>query len=425
MTAILANGAFPSPASAARRLLESAERIVCCDGAADKLVEALQRPPDVVVGDMDSSKGSYSNVIHIPDEDTNDLTKAIEYCRKQAWPDLAIFGATGLREDHSLGNIFRALDAQIPLYTDSGCFLPVADKATFHVTEGCAVSVFATDCETRVKSSGLVWPLDNVKFKNLYCATLNRAQSSVIELESTKPIMVFISGSTQAPKPDSPKVQIEESWKNKLADEFNSEYFKRLTDFVRDEYAKGRCYPPGRFIFEAFNRTPFDKVKVVIIGQDPYHGAHQAHGLCFSVMPPTPPPPSLVNIYKELEAEYGVDLSKRSGDLSSWADDGVLLLNSTLTVQEGKPMSHTAHGWERFTDAVVVKLAHEREHLVFMLWGSPARKKGSTIDRSRHLVLETVHPSPLSAYRGFFGCGHFKKANEYLASHGIDQIKWV
>jgi len=219
-------------------------------------------------------------------------------------------------------------------------------------------------------------------------------------------------------------VKIEPSWGKVLAGEFESEYFASLAEFVRNAYRKGVCYPPGRFIFEAFNRTPFDKVKVVIIGQDPYHGPNQAHGLCFSVMQPTPPPPSLVNIYTELENEYGVKLDRTNGDLTFWADQGVLLLNSTLTVASHMPMSHTGKGWERFTDAVVEALNRKRENLVFMLWGSPARRKGQTIDASRHLVLAAPHPSPLSAYRGFFGCGHFKKANEYLAAHNSAPVEW-
>ncbi len=219
-------------------------------------------------------------------------------------------------------------------------------------------------------------------------------------------------------------VKIESSWKEVLAPEFESGYFAALAEFVRTAYRTGRCYPPGSKIFEAFNRTPFDRVKAVVIGQDPYHGPNQAHGLCFSVQPPTPPPPSLRNIYKELENEYGVSLDGANGDLTRWADQGVLMLNSTLTVLAGAPMSHFGKGWERFTDAVVAALANRREHLVFMLWGSPARNKGATIDRRRHLVLETTHPSPLSAHRGFLGCGHFKKANDYLAAHGMAPIDW-
>ena len=219
-------------------------------------------------------------------------------------------------------------------------------------------------------------------------------------------------------------VNIEESWKRELADEFASEYFARLAAFVRAAYAKGVVYPPGKYIFEAFNRTPFDKVKVVILGQDPYHEPNQAHGLCFSVRRGVQVPPSLVNIYKELEQEYGTPFLNRDGDLTHWADQGVLLLNATLTVAAGNAGSHQGKGWEMFTDAVVEKLATRREHLVFLLWGSYARRKGALVNRQRHLVLEAPHPSPLSAHRGFFGCGHFKRANEYLVSHGLAPISW-
>ena len=219
-------------------------------------------------------------------------------------------------------------------------------------------------------------------------------------------------------------VNIEESWKQVLADEFSSLYFKNLATFVKAEYAKGVVYPPGKYIFEAFNRTPFNKVKVVILGQDPYHEPNQAHGLCFSVQKGVRLPPSLINIYKELEDEFGTKFLDRDGDLSHWADQGVLLLNATLTVAAGNAGSHQGRGWEMFTDAVVSKLAEQRENLVFMLWGSYARRKGAVINRKRHLVLECAHPSPLSVYRGFFGCGHFKKANEYLASKGLATINW-
>ena len=219
-------------------------------------------------------------------------------------------------------------------------------------------------------------------------------------------------------------VIIEESWKRMLSDEFNSMYFGRLAAFVRSAYAKGVVYPPEKNIFEAFNRTPFDKVKVVILGQDPYHEPNQAHGLCFSVRDGVQPPPSLKNIYKELEDEYGTPFLNRNGDLSHWADQGVLLLNATLTVAAGNAGSHQGKGWEMFTDAVIAKLSSHRENLVFLLWGSYARRKGMVIDRRRHLVLECAHPSPLSAYRGFFGCGHFRKANEYLAGHNLPQISW-
>lgn len=219
-------------------------------------------------------------------------------------------------------------------------------------------------------------------------------------------------------------VIIEESWKRMLSDEFNSMYFGRLAAFVRSAYAKGVVYPPAKNIFEAFNRTPFDKVKVVILGQDPYHEPNQAHGLCFSVQDGVQPPPSLKNIYKELEDEYGTPFLNRNGDLSHWADQGVLLLNATLTVAAGNAGSHQGKGWEIFTDAVIAKLSAHRENLVFLLWGSYARRKGMVIDRRRHLVLECAHPSPLSVYRGFFGCGHFKKTNEYLAEHNLSRIDW-
>ena len=222
------------------------------------------------------------------------------------------------------------------------------------------------------------------------------------------------------------EVKIEKSWKSALAAEFESEYFARLVAFVKDAYSKGVVYPPGRFIFEAFNRTPFDKVKAVIIGQDPYHNPRQAHGLCFSVQQGVELPPSLVNIYKELEAEFSTPFSGRSGDLSHWADQGVLLLNATLTVSGGANMagSHQGRGWERFTDAAIRALAERRDHIVYMLWGSYAQRKAAFVDRTRNLVLECAHPSPLSAYRGFFGCNHFRRCNEYLAANGAEPIRW-
>lgn len=224
-------------------------------------------------------------------------------------------------------------------------------------------------------------------------------------------------------------VRIEESWKKVLADEFASDYFATLAAFVKTAYQQGVVYPPGKFIFEAFNRTPFDKVKVVIIGQDPYHNPHQAHGLSFSVQPGVALPPSLVNIYKELEDEYHTPFLSRSGDLSHWADQGVLLLNATLTVsgdldEKLRAGSHQGRGWERFTDAVIRRLAEKREHIVYLLWGSYAQKKAAFVDPKQNLILKCAHPSPLSAYRGFFGCGHFKAANDYLASHHLQPIKW-
>ena len=219
-------------------------------------------------------------------------------------------------------------------------------------------------------------------------------------------------------------VKIEDSWKAVLADEFSSLYFTRLAAFVKEAYAKGVVYPPGKYIFEAFNRTPFNKVKVVILGQDPYHEPNQAHGLCFSVRKGVQVPPSLVNIYKELEQEYGTPFLNRDGDLTHWADQGVLLLNATLTVEAHRAGSHQGKGWEVFTDAVVHALATRREHLVFILWGSYAQRKGAFIDRTRHCVIASPHPSPLSAYRGFFGSRPFARANDYLAAHGIAPVNW-
>ena len=219
-------------------------------------------------------------------------------------------------------------------------------------------------------------------------------------------------------------VRIEESWRSRLQGEFDSPYFAALAGFVRNAYRSGAVYPPAGRIFEAFDLTPFESVKVVIVGQDPYHGPNQAHGLSFSVQPGVAVPPSLENIYRELEVEFGRPFRGRNGDLRHWAGQGVLLLNATLTVAAGQAGSHQGRGWETFTDAALKTLAAEREHLVFMLWGSPARRKGAFIDRARHLVLEAPHPSPLSAYRGFFGCNHFKLCNEYLASHSITPIVW-
>lgn len=221
------------------------------------------------------------------------------------------------------------------------------------------------------------------------------------------------------------EVKIEPSWKTVLADEFEKPYFSDLAEFVRKEYAdrSTRIYPPASRIFEAFNSTPFHDVKVVIIGQDPYHGPGQANGLSFSVNPGVPFPPSLLNIFKEVSDETGAPIPA-DGDLSRWARQGVLLLNSSLTVREHSPKSHSSIGWERLTDAAVRKLASERERLVFMLWGSDAIRKGDFIDRSRHLVLTSPHPSPLSAYRGFFGNGHFNAANEYLVKNGKSPIVW-
>ena len=218
-------------------------------------------------------------------------------------------------------------------------------------------------------------------------------------------------------------VQIEEGWKKALAPEFEKDYFVRLTDFVRQEYQQTTVYPPGRLIFNAFNLCPFDKVKVVIIGQDPYHGPGQAHGLCFSVNDGVPFPPSLQNIFKEIHDDLGMPIPA-SGNLTRWAEQGVLLLNATLTVRAHQAGSHQRRGWEEFTDAAIRVLAEQKEHLVFILWGSYAQKKGAFIDRNRHLVLTSVHPSPLSAYNGFFGNKHFSRTNEYLAAHGETPINW-
>lgn len=220
-------------------------------------------------------------------------------------------------------------------------------------------------------------------------------------------------------------IRIEEGWKNNLREEFDKPYFKELTDRVRRDYADPtvRVYPPGRDIFAAYDASPFDATKVVIIGQDPYHGPGQAHGLSFSVAPGVKMPPSLINIFKEVSADTGAPFPA-DGNLYRWARQGVLLLNSSLTVKEHQPKSHSGIGWERFTDATVEALATRRDNLVFLLWGSDAIRKGEKIDRDRHLVLTSVHPSPLSAHRGFFGNHHFTRANEYLVSHGKTPIVW-
>lgn len=218
-------------------------------------------------------------------------------------------------------------------------------------------------------------------------------------------------------------VTIEESWKRVLGSEFEKEYFKTLRDFIHSEYRNKIIYPPAKQIFNAFDSCPFESVKVVILGQDPYHEPSQAHGLSFSVLSPCPPPPSLVNIYKEIRSDVG-DLVSANGDLTAWSRQGVLLLNATLTVEAHKAGSHQNKGWETFTDSAIKALAENREHLVFMLWGSYAQRKGAFIDRSRHLVLQAPHPSPLSAYRGFFGCKHFSAANAYLISQGLSPIVW-
>jgi uracil-DNA glycosylase len=218
-------------------------------------------------------------------------------------------------------------------------------------------------------------------------------------------------------------VQIEETWKQHLQEEFDKPYFTQLTDGVRREYAAGACYPPGKLIFNAFNLCPFDQVKVVIIGQDPYHEPGQAHGLSFSVQDGVAFPPSLQNIFKEIHDDLGTPMPT-SGDLSRWARQGVLLLNATLTVREHQAGSHQRHGWEEFTDAVIRTLSAERDGLVFILWGSYAQSKSYLIDSRRHLVLRSAHPSPLSAHRGFFGNHHFQLCNDYLLRHGQSPIQW-
>ena len=218
-------------------------------------------------------------------------------------------------------------------------------------------------------------------------------------------------------------VKIEKTWKEQIGGEFDKPYFVALTDFVRAEYARGTCYPPGSLIFNAFNLCPFDKVKVVIIGQDPYHEPGQAHGLCFSVNDGVRFPPSLVNIFKEIQGDLGTPLPT-TGNLTRWAVQGVLLLNATLTVRAHSAGSHQNRGWETFTDAAISALSARRDNIVFILWGSYAQSKARMIDTSRHLVLQSVHPSPLSAPRGFFGNHHFSLANEYLTRHGKSRIEW-
>lgn len=218
-------------------------------------------------------------------------------------------------------------------------------------------------------------------------------------------------------------VRIEPGWKAALSAEFEKAYFQRLTEFVRQEYQSQQIFPPAKEVFKAFDASPFEQTRVVILGQDPYHGPGQAHGLCFSVREGVPFPPSLKNIFKEIEEDIGTPVPQ-SGDLTRWAEQGVFLLNAILTVRARQAASHRGMGWEQFTDAAIRHLAEDREHLVFLLWGSPARKKGQFIDRSKHLVLEAPHPSPLSAHRGFFGCRHFSKANAYLQQHGKAPIEW-
>lgn len=218
-------------------------------------------------------------------------------------------------------------------------------------------------------------------------------------------------------------VRIDESWKVRLGGEFEKQYFKSLTEFIREEYTATKVFPPARLIFNAFDQCPFDKVKVVIVGQDPYHQPGQANGLCFSVNDGVKVPPSLVNIYKEISNDLGLEVPK-SGNLTRWAQQGVLLLNATLTVRANQAGSHQHRGWEQFTDAVIESLAHERSNLVFILWGAYAQQKGANIDTAKHLVLKSPHPSPLAAHRGFFGNKHFSTTNKYLEQNGKTPISW-
>lgn len=219
-------------------------------------------------------------------------------------------------------------------------------------------------------------------------------------------------------------VKIEASWKDVLKTEFSKAYFEQAALHIKTEKSQGKTiYPPGSLIFNAFNTTPFDKVKVVILGQDPYHGPGQAHGLCFSVQNGVPPPPSLVNIFKELQEDVGID-APTHGNLTHWAQQGVFLLNASLTVRAGEPMSHSKIGWAQFTDNVIKTISDKKEHVVFLLWGKFAQEKKVLIDETKHLILKAAHPSPLSAHAGFLGCKHFSKTNEYLGKNGIDPIDW-
>lgn len=219
-------------------------------------------------------------------------------------------------------------------------------------------------------------------------------------------------------------VTIEESWKQHLIEEFEKPYFSQIPQHIKTEKEQGKkIFPPGSLIFNAFNTTPVDKVKIVILGQDPYHGPGQAHGLSFSVPDGIPKPPSLINIFKELQDDLGLPIPDH-GNLTKWAEQGVFLLNASLTVRSGEPMSHARIGWAVFTDAVIKKISDVKTHTVFMLWGKFAREKKNLIDTSKHCILESAHPSPLSAHAGFFGCRHFSKANQYLVSSGIDPVDW-
>lgn len=220
-------------------------------------------------------------------------------------------------------------------------------------------------------------------------------------------------------------VKIETSWKEVLKSEFSKSYFQQIVTFLKMEKMAGKTiYPPGQFIFNAFNHTPWDKVKVVVLGQDPYHGPRQAHGLCFSVQQGVAPPPSLINIFKEIQSDIGVGMNPNKGDLTAWADQGVLLLNAVLTVRANEPASHSKFGWMEFTDAVIRKISDEKKGIVFLLWGKFAQEKQVLIDETRHHILKAAHPSPFSADKGFFGCRHFSKTNELLVAEGKEPINW-
>ncbi len=220
-------------------------------------------------------------------------------------------------------------------------------------------------------------------------------------------------------------VQIEPSWKEQLKEEFEKPYFKNIVNHLKiEKQLKKTIYPAGQDIFNAFNSTPFHKVKVLVLGQDPYHGAGQAHGLCFSVQEGVPPPPSLVNIFKELQTDIGMQRPE-SGNLSQWTQEGVFLLNASLTVRAAEPMSHAKIGWAQFTDAVIQKIAAEKKHIVFLLWGKFAQEKAAFINPANHCILKAAHPSPLSAHNGFWGCKHFSKTNQYLVQNGIAPVNWM
>lgn len=219
-------------------------------------------------------------------------------------------------------------------------------------------------------------------------------------------------------------VKMEPGWKSALKSEFSKSYFEQAVQHIKIEKSQGKTiYPPGKQIFNAFDTTPLKNVKVVILGQDPYHGPDQAHGLCFSVQRGFSPPPSLLNIFKELQADIGIEIPKH-GDLTHWAEQGVFLLNASLTVRAGEPMSHSQIGWAPFTDAVIKMISEKKDHVVFLLWGKFAKEKKSLIDDNKHLVLTAAHPSPLSAHNGFLGCRHFSATNQFLVRHGIDPIDW-